>query len=198
MPWRYHICFAKCLYSYRDDLPETVDRSIAHEWKTSTSVWHASLPSDYCGQVSYPGGNVVCWVEFVVDSNGPPLGSLRSLRNCFCAFESFGGEGTILAALPTSSQPRPHGFFPQKMGPFFEGKALETRLTSSQPLIQNFAASRERSRRLRRLSPIVRIQPAFRDTSLVSLWNDVWESILMTCHHPDLHSSSDWLKKVFN
>ena len=118
MPWRYHIRFARCLYSYRDDLPETVGRSIAHEWKTSTSSWHAQLPSDYCGQVAYPGGNVVCWVEFVVGSNCPPLASVHSFRSCFCAFESFGGEVTILAALPTSSQ----------------------------PLIQNFPASRERSR----------------------------------------------------
>ena len=170
MPWRYHIRFARCLYSYRDDLPETVGRSIAQEWKTSTSGWHAQLPSDYCGQVAYPGGNVVCWVEFVVGSNCPPLASVHSFRSCFCAFESFGGEVTILAALPTSSQ----------------------------PLIQNFPASRERSRRPRRLSSILRKQPAFRDTSLVSLRNDVWESILMTCHYPDLHSSSDWLKQIFN
>ena len=112
MPWRYHIRFARCLYSYRDDLPETVGRSIAHEWKTSTSGLHAPLPSDYCGQVAYPGGNVVCRVEFVVGSNGPPLASLRSLRNCFCAFESFGGEGTILASLPTSSQPLIQNFPP--------------------------------------------------------------------------------------
>ena len=167
MPWRYQIRFAKCLYSYRDDLPETVGRSIAHEWKTSTSGWHASLPSGYCGQAAYAGGNVIFWVEFIVGSNGRPLASLCSLRNCFCACESFCGEGTILAALPTPSQ----------------------------PLFQNFSASRERSRRLRRLSSIRRKQPALRDTSLLSLWNDVWESILMTCHYPVLHSSSVWLRK---
>ena len=29
MPWRYHICIAKCLYSYRDYLPENLDKTTA-------------------------------------------------------------------------------------------------------------------------------------------------------------------------
>lgn len=27
MPWQYHICIAKCLYSYRDYLPENLDKT---------------------------------------------------------------------------------------------------------------------------------------------------------------------------
>ena len=121
MPWRYHIRFARCLYSYRDDLPETVGRSIAHEWKTSTSGWHAQLPSDYCGQVAYPGGNVVCWVEFVVGSNGPPLASLRSFRNCFCAFKIFGGvsyinNSSLYWVIFTSCVKNPHSLATRSFG----------------------------------------------------------------------------------
>ena len=29
MPWQYHICIAKCLYSYRDYLPENLDKTTA-------------------------------------------------------------------------------------------------------------------------------------------------------------------------
>ena len=27
MPWQYHICIARCLYSYRDYLPENLDKT---------------------------------------------------------------------------------------------------------------------------------------------------------------------------
>ena len=41
--WRYQICIAKCLYSYRDDLAQTSGWTTANEWKRSTSGGRASL-----------------------------------------------------------------------------------------------------------------------------------------------------------
>ena len=42
MPWRYHICIAKCLYSYRDYLPENLDKttigSLASTTKETTTM----------------------------------------------------------------------------------------------------------------------------------------------------------------
>ena len=38
------MCIAKCLYSYRDDLPENLGKTTAQEGKKkSTSSWRASL-----------------------------------------------------------------------------------------------------------------------------------------------------------
>ena len=42
-PWRDQICMAKCLYSYRDDLPKNFFKIAAQECKKSTSGWRASL-----------------------------------------------------------------------------------------------------------------------------------------------------------
>ena len=36
-PWRHHICIDECHYSYRDDLPENLDKTTAQECKTFTS-----------------------------------------------------------------------------------------------------------------------------------------------------------------
>ena len=41
--WDYHICIAKCLYSYTDDLPENLTKTTAKEFKKSTSGLRASL-----------------------------------------------------------------------------------------------------------------------------------------------------------
>ena len=38
---RYQICIARCLYSYRDDFPETLGKTTAPECKKST--WSSSL-----------------------------------------------------------------------------------------------------------------------------------------------------------
>ena len=43
IPWGYHICIAKCLYSYRDDLPKNLFKITAEEFKKSTSGWRAWL-----------------------------------------------------------------------------------------------------------------------------------------------------------
>ena len=37
-PGRYQICFANCLYCYRDDLAEKVRKTTAQEWKTPHPV----------------------------------------------------------------------------------------------------------------------------------------------------------------
>ena len=42
-PWRYRIYIAKCLNSYRDDLPKNLFKITAQECKMSTSGWRASL-----------------------------------------------------------------------------------------------------------------------------------------------------------
>ena len=42
-PWRYHICIATCLNSYRDDLRKNLLKITAQECKKSTSGWRASL-----------------------------------------------------------------------------------------------------------------------------------------------------------
>ena len=39
-PWRHHICIDECHYSYRDDLPENLDKTTAQECKTFTSGGH--------------------------------------------------------------------------------------------------------------------------------------------------------------
>ena len=44
-PWRYRIYIAKCLNSYRDDLPKNLFKIMAQECKTSTSSWRVSLKS---------------------------------------------------------------------------------------------------------------------------------------------------------
>ena len=36
IPWRYQICIAKCIYSYRDDLPQNLFKITAQEYKKST------------------------------------------------------------------------------------------------------------------------------------------------------------------
>ena len=36
-PWRHHICIDKSHYSYRDDLPENLDKTTAQECKTFSS-----------------------------------------------------------------------------------------------------------------------------------------------------------------
>ena len=41
--WRYQICIAKCLYSYRDDLPKNLFKITAEECKKSTSGLRLSL-----------------------------------------------------------------------------------------------------------------------------------------------------------
>ena len=41
MPWRHHICMAKWLYSYRDDLPKGLFKITAEECKKSR------LPVDF-------------------------------------------------------------------------------------------------------------------------------------------------------
>ena len=39
MPWQYQICIAKCLYSYRNDLPQNLGETTAHrECTTSTPL----------------------------------------------------------------------------------------------------------------------------------------------------------------
>ena len=43
MPWHGQICIAKCLYSYRDDLPKNLLKITAQVWKKSTSGWPALL-----------------------------------------------------------------------------------------------------------------------------------------------------------
>ena len=42
-PWRYRIYIAKCLNSYRDDLPKNLFKITAQECETSISGWRASL-----------------------------------------------------------------------------------------------------------------------------------------------------------
>ena len=42
-PWRYQICIAKYLYTYRDDLLKNLFKITAEEFKKSTSGWRASL-----------------------------------------------------------------------------------------------------------------------------------------------------------
>lgn len=37
LPWRYHICLTKFLYSYRDDIRENSCRTTAHESETSVA-----------------------------------------------------------------------------------------------------------------------------------------------------------------
>lgn len=41
--WRYKICLAKFLFSYRDDLPENLGKSIAKEFNNTLSGWPVSL-----------------------------------------------------------------------------------------------------------------------------------------------------------
>ena len=36
--WRYQICIAKCLYSYRNDLLKNLGKTTAHEWTTFTPL----------------------------------------------------------------------------------------------------------------------------------------------------------------
>ena len=43
IPWRYQITIAKCLYSYREDLPKILFKITAQEYKKSTFDWPASL-----------------------------------------------------------------------------------------------------------------------------------------------------------
>ena len=43
MLWRYQICMAMCLYSYRDDLTKRLFKITAQVRKKSTSGWSASL-----------------------------------------------------------------------------------------------------------------------------------------------------------
>ena len=43
MPRGYHICIAKCFYSYTDELPENLIKTTAEEFKKSTSGLRASL-----------------------------------------------------------------------------------------------------------------------------------------------------------
>ena len=43
MPWRYQICIARCLDSYRDDLHKNLFKITAREFKRSTSGSRASL-----------------------------------------------------------------------------------------------------------------------------------------------------------
>ena len=42
-PWRYQICIARFLYSYRDKLLKNVDKTIAKKGKKYTSGWRALL-----------------------------------------------------------------------------------------------------------------------------------------------------------
>ena len=43
MPWHGQICIAKCLYSFRDDLPKNLLKITAQVCKKSTSGWPALL-----------------------------------------------------------------------------------------------------------------------------------------------------------
>ena len=67
MPWHSQIFIAKCLYSYRDDLPKNLLKITAQVCKKSTSGWPALLK------------NVAAYAV---------IGSLRSLLETFtCRFE---------------------------------------------------------------------------------------------------------------
>lgn len=47
MPWRYKICIAKCLYSFRDDFPENLGKTTTQDCKKSTSGWRGSLQNAF-------------------------------------------------------------------------------------------------------------------------------------------------------
>ena len=43
MPWRWQICIAKFLFSYKEDLPESFNQNTAQWFKKSTCSWRPSL-----------------------------------------------------------------------------------------------------------------------------------------------------------
>ena len=71
MPWQYHICIAKCLYSYRDYLPENLDKTtigslIKHRQRKKRQQW------------TFPWKD---WVENVIHG-----GKIREFRLWFSIF----------------------------------------------------------------------------------------------------------------
>ena len=56
MPWRYQICIAKCIYSYRESLPENLGKYIASELRVVKSSWLSAKMAAYLVSI----GRLLC------------------------------------------------------------------------------------------------------------------------------------------